>query len=269
MTGGQKRPCGVTMVKYNAESRRIKAKTRRLEKIYRRTGLTSSSVYAAFRRGACSIKKRRNLFGLDHGFSFKSSMLRGILEALKWDPWNMSVISASFSLISWVCESMLARSSRHASPIFVDFVSFMHVCHESSASDQFQRSFFLEWIIATSFSPDCQRPLWLLCSVSSLINAAARFVADLHPCDHVTGTLRDPHWQLESCTNCALWCMRLNLVHAAPLYNRNMLTPVAELPVARTFVLLHLGYIMCRAHERNLVPGRSRLPAQQHELHCH
>ena len=141
-------------------------------------GMTSNGVYWVFRRGAWQkdsslIQKRRNSFGLDPGFSYKSSMLRQIpvflLEEFKWKPWSMFEISASFSTISWACESILDRLSRHASSISVDFVSFVHVCHESCASDWFPRLFFLEWIIATSFSPDCQHLLWLHCSVSSML----------------------------------------------------------------------------------------------------
>ena len=142
--------------------------------------MTSNGVYWTFRRGAWRedsslIQKRRNSIGLDPGFSFKSSTLRqipvSILQALKWDPWSMFEISASFSTISWACESILARSSRHASSISVDFVSFVHFCHESSGSDWFQRLFFLDWIIATSFSPNCLHLLWLTlnCSVSSML----------------------------------------------------------------------------------------------------
>ena len=37
-------------------------------------------------------------------------------------------------------------------------------------------------------------PASSLAPLQRVLNAAARFVADLHPRDHVTGTLRDLHW---------------------------------------------------------------------------
>ena len=114
-------------------------------------------------------------------------------------------------------------------PSPINFASFVHVCHESSASDWFQRLFFLEWIIATSFSPD--KPASSLAPLQRVLNAAARFVADLHPRDHVTATLRDLHWlpiktriTYKLCT-----LMHVSVDGAAPVYIRNMLTSVTEL----------------------------------------
>ena len=241
-------------------------------------GMTSNGVFWAFRRGAWRedfslIQKRRNSFGLDPGLSFKSSMLRqipvSILEELKWNPWSMFEISASFLTISWACESMLARLSRHASSIFVDFVSFVHVCHESSASDWFQQLFFLGWIIATSFSLDCQHLLWLHCSVSSMLRRGSWPI-------YVLVIMWREHYvicigfrsELGSHTNCAPWCMRLCMVLRRSTSETCWPRWLSCL-VARTFVLLRLDYTTCHAHERNLGPGRSQLPDRQHGMLCH
>ena len=224
-------------------------------------GMTSSAVYWVFRRGACRegsslIQKRRNSFGLDPGFNFKSSTLRqipvSILEALKWDPWSMFEISASFSTISWPCECILARSSRYASSISVDFVSFVQVCHESSASDWFQRLFFLEWIIATSFSPDCQHLLWLHCSVSSMLRWGLLPI-------YILVIMWREHYaiyigfrsKLELHTNCKPWCMRLFMVLRRSTSETCWPRWLSCL-VARTFVLLHLVYIRRATHTNEI-----------------
>ena len=75
-------------------------------------------------------------------------------------------------------------------------------------------------------------PASSLAPLQRVLNAAARFVADLHPRDHVTGTLRDLHWlpiktriTYKLCT-----LMHASVYGAAPVYIRNMLTSVTELP---------------------------------------
>ena len=238
-------------------------------------GMASSGVYWAFSRGAwwedsSLIQKRRNSFGLDPGFSFISSTLRqipvSILEELKWDLWSMFEISASFSTISWACETIFARSSRHASSISVDFVSFVHVCHESSASDWFQRLFFLECIIATSFSPDCQLLLWLRCSVSSMLRRGLLPI-------YILVIMWREHYaiyigfrsKLELHTNYAPWCLCMVLRRST---SETCWPQWLNCLVARTFVQLHLVYTTCHAHERNLGPDRFQLPDRQHGMLC-
>ena len=75
-------------------------------------------------------------------------------------------------------------------------------------------------------------PASSLAPLQSVLNAAARFVADLRPRDHVTGTLRDLHWlpigtriTYKLCT-----LMHASVHGAAPVYIRNMLTSVTKLP---------------------------------------
>ena len=109
--------------------------------------------------------------------------------------------------------------------------------------------------------------LWLHCSVSSMLRRSF-IVTDLHPHDHVTGTppiYIDFQSKLESCTNCALWCMRLVLRR---VYIRNMLTPVTELS-GRSHLCSAIWIIRCAAHTN----GRwfqvaSRLPDQQQKMLC-
>ena len=75
-------------------------------------------------------------------------------------------------------------------------------------------------------------PASSLAPLQRVLNAAARFVADLYPCDHVTGTLRDLHWfPIRTRITYKLCTLMHASVHgAAPVYIRNMLTSVTELP---------------------------------------
>ena len=119
----------------------------------------------------------------------------------------------------------------------------------------------------TSFSPDCPAAS-SLAPLQRVLNAAARFVADLHPRDHVTATLRDLHWlpiktriTYKLCT-----LMHASVFGAARVYIRNMYGLLRlNCLVARTFVLLRLVYTTCREHERNLGPDLSQLPDRQLE----
>ena len=100
-------------------------------------------------------------------------------------------------------------------------------------------------------------PASSLAPLQRVINVAARFVADLHPRDHVTGTLRDLHWlPIRTRITYKLCTLMHASVHgAAPVYIRNMFTSVTDLQGwARTFVLLRLVYTACHAHGRNLGP---------------
>ena len=75
-------------------------------------------------------------------------------------------------------------------------------------------------------------PASYLAPLQRVLNAAARFVADLHPRDHVTGTLRDLHClPIKTRITYKLCTLMHASVHgAAPVYIRNMLTSVTELP---------------------------------------
>ena len=76
-------------------------------------------------------------------------------------------------------------------------------------------------------------PASFLAPLQRVFNDATRFVADLHPRDHMWRE----HYaiyigfrsKLELHTNCAPWCMRL-CIWCTPVYIRNMLTSVTELP---------------------------------------
>ena len=75
-------------------------------------------------------------------------------------------------------------------------------------------------------------PASALAPLQRVLSAAARFVADLHPRDHVTGTLHVLHWlpvktriMYKLCT-----LMHASVHGAAPVYIRDLLTPVTELP---------------------------------------
>ena len=75
-------------------------------------------------------------------------------------------------------------------------------------------------------------PASSLAPLQRVLNAAARFVADPHPRDHVTATLGDLHWlpiktriTYQLCT-----LMHASVYGAAPVYIRKMLTSVTELP---------------------------------------
>ena len=75
-------------------------------------------------------------------------------------------------------------------------------------------------------------PASSLAPLQRVLNAAARFVADLRPRDHVRGTLRDLHWlPIGTRITYKLCTLMHTSVHgAAPVYIRNMLTSVTELP---------------------------------------
>ena len=75
-------------------------------------------------------------------------------------------------------------------------------------------------------------PASTLLPLQRLINAAARYVADLGPFDSVTGTLKELHWlPIKQRITYKLCIMMHTVVHeTAPVYIRDMVVSVADLP---------------------------------------
>ena len=97
-------------------------------------------------------------------------------------------------------------------------------------------------------------PASSLAPLQRVLNAAARFVADLHPRDHVTGTLRDLHWlPIRTRITYKLCTLMHASVHGvAPVYIWNMLTSVTELPG--------------RSHLRSAASGLYDVPRTRNEI---
>ena len=75
-------------------------------------------------------------------------------------------------------------------------------------------------------------PASTLQPLQRLINAAARYVADLGPFDSVTGTLKELHWLPIKQRITYKLCIMMHAVvfEAAPVYIRGMVVSVADLP---------------------------------------
>ena len=64
------------------------------------------------------------------------------------------------------------------------------------------------------------------------INVAARFVANLQPCDHVSHVLRDPHWlPIRERISYKVCLMMFNVINGtAPTCMTDMVTRISDLP---------------------------------------
>ena len=86
-----------------------------------------------------------------------------------------------------------------------------------------------------------------------VLNAAVRFVADLHTRDHVTGTLRNLHW-LPIKTLIKYKLRNLMSVHGvAPVYIRNMLISLTELPAGSLAPSFCCIWVIRRAAHTNKI----------------
>ena len=74
-----------------------------------------------------------------------------------------------------------------------------------------------------------------LLPLQRVMNAAARFVADLGPRDHISQTMRELHWlPIRQRIDFKLATIMQGIVHgSAPEYLRNKVTPVSDLPGRR------------------------------------
>ena len=99
-------------------------------------------------------------------------------------------------------------------------------------------------------------PAISLAPLQRVINAAARFVANLRPRDHVSHVLRDLHWlPIRERISYKVCLMMFNVVNGtAPAYMTGMVTLISVLP--------QRDCLTCLALELCLVPGLSQSLAQ-------